>query len=888
MTKSISEQVEDWAKRQLDNIKYYSKTETINSEIEEALKKAPTKRGGSGTNFPDIKLFIEAKSMRKIPVMIEVKGLKGSFIKLNKNNEIQNRNQDGTTNYYNINKYAVNGAIHYANAIIDYTDSYNETLAIGLNGYDEPTGRIYEIGAYYISSENFCIPKKLGDFSDLSFLLPKNHNYFFEKINNINLTDEEIENKTKEYENEIELKLKALNQVMQDDLEISVGSRVGLVTGMIMAALGVEKKVAPLKVSELKGELGKTTHDGYTIINKIDSFLAEKNLPEEKKEMIINDLKRIFIYSDLWKPMNGESKLKTVYSSVKNDIMPIFTSAKHLDFTGRLFNILNEWVDIPDSDKNDVVLTPRYITDLMAKLVQVNRNSYVWDYAVGTAGFLISSMKLMIKDAQENIKSPNELNIQLEKIKKQQILGIEKRSDIYLLAVLNMILMGDGSSNIIHKNSLTQYKGTYEQGELSGHTYPANVFLLNPPYSAKGKGFVFVEKALAHMKSGKAAILIQENAGSGNGLPYTKRILKNNTLLASIHMPDIFKGKAGVQTAIYLFDIGNPHDQKKLVKFIDFSNDGYTRQNRKRATQKTNLKNSDHAPERYEELINLVLYGKTYLHYFKEKEYIEDTISMNGDDWTYVQHIKFDTTPVETDYRNVVKDYLGWKESILSENTSNTIINNYNGQFSNLTLNEYNLTKNEETAIKKFRNKTIDLHEFFAEEFFEVKNNPQLNKDSFKFTTKRDNTFPYFTRTKSNNGIAGYVDYLDDEHKIAGNTIAVGMLGMRFFYMEQDYYAGQFTKSIVPKFDEFNNIIAKYFLAWFNKNSPTYQGVLVRDFEKIFNNTKLILPVNVQKDVDYLFIENFISAQEKMIVKDIEVFYSKRIQALKKMIQTKC
>lgn len=54
--------------------------------------------------------------------------------------------------------------------------------------------------------------------------------------------------------------------------------------------------------------------------------------------------------------------------------MPVFTSAKHLDFTGKLFNVLNDWVDIPDSDKNDVVLTPRYVTDMMAKIAQVGMN----------------------------------------------------------------------------------------------------------------------------------------------------------------------------------------------------------------------------------------------------------------------------------------------------------------------------------------------------------------------------------------------------------------------------------------------------------------------------------------------------------------------------------
>lgn len=659
--KSIEEQVEDWAKQQLLPIKYYTKTETINSEIEDALKRAPSKNGGKGPNYPDIKLFIETKDLKRLPVMIEVKGLKGSFIKLNAQGEIENRKVDGTPNYININKYAVNGAIHYANAIIENTESYKDVIAIGLNGYYENKEMIKEIGVYYVSSANYCIPKQIYSYTDLSFLLPENIDNFFNKISELNLTDEEIETKSKEIENDIEIKLKKLNQTMQDDLKISVGSRVELVTGLIMAGLGVNNKVSPLEISDLKGETGSKTNDGVTIINKIDSFLEERNLPQEKKQMIINDLSRVFIYSDLWKPINGESKLKSVYSIVKQEIMPIFTSARHLDFTGKLFNVLNAWVDIPDSDKNDVVLTPRYVTELMAKLAQVNMDSYVWDYAVGSAGFLISSMKLMINDAQNRIKSPKELDSKISKIKYQQLLGIEKRSDIYLLAVLNMILMGDGSSNIIHKDSLTEFDGKYEQGDLNGKTFPANVFLLNPPYSAAGKGFVFVEKALNRMSNGKAAILIQENSGSGNGLPYTKRILGNNTLLASIHMSDIFKGKAGVQTAIYVFDVGKPHSEKQVVKFIDFSNDGYTRQNRKKSSQDANLKNTDHAIERYNEIVNLVLYGKSYLEYFTEDEYFEDTISLEGNDWTFAQHRRINTIPSEKEFSETVKNYLSWK-----------------------------------------------------------------------------------------------------------------------------------------------------------------------------------------------------------------------------------
>ena len=487
------------------------------------------------------------------------------------------------------------------------------------------------------------------------------------------MSDEEIENKAKEFENEIEIKLKNLNQEMHDVYNISVGSRVQLVCGMIMAGLGVENKVSPLLITDLKGQGGKNSNDGAVIINKIADFLNEKHLPEEKREMIIRDLSQVFISSNLWQATDGESKLKKVYSTVYKDIMPIFTSAKHLDFTGKLFNVLNAWVDIPDSERNDVVLTPRYVTDLMAKIAMVNMDSYVWDYAVGSAGFLISSMKIMLKDAEKRIKSPKEFSEKVRDIKCKQLLGIEKRADIYMLAVLNMILMEDGSANILHKDSLTEFDGNYEQGEMKGQEFPANVFLLNPPYSADGKGFVFVEKALSRMHSGRAVILIQENAGSGNGLPYTQRLLKNNSLIASIHMSDIFYGKAGVQTAIYVFNIGIPHDEKQLVKFINFENDGYTRQNRKKSSQDTNLKNTDHATERYEEIANLVLYGKTYLHYFSEEDYTEDTITLKGDDWTFSQHRKIDTVPTEADFRRVVKDYLAWKVS--------NVLKNENGNF---------------------------------------------------------------------------------------------------------------------------------------------------------------------------------------------------------------
>ena len=128
------------------------------------------------------------------------------------------------------------------------------------------------------------------------------------------------------------------------------------------------------------------------------------------------------------------------------------------------------------------------------------------------------------------------MQVKEDQIKLFQLLGIELRPDIYMLAVLNMILMGDGSSHILNEDSL-QYNGKYNQAikDEKDKDFPANVFLLNPPYSAPGSGLIFVEKALDKMSSGYAAVLIRENAGAGQAKDYAQRILKHHTACVYTH-----------------------------------------------------------------------------------------------------------------------------------------------------------------------------------------------------------------------------------------------------------------------------------------------------------------------------------------------------------------
>ncbi|MDA3044481.1 MULTISPECIES: N-6 DNA methylase [unclassified Campylobacter] len=842
---SIEEKVEYLIKQQLDKlkIKHYAKTEIINKGIDEALNKAPSKSGGEGKNLPDIKLFIETKELKQLPVMIEVKGSKGDLAKFTTNGEIDNFTKDKKPNYANIKKYALNGAIHYADAVTFYSD-FSECLAIGINGYDTPTKDTkIEYAVYFVTNPQ--IYQKLGDFSDLSFLKSENLD---EIIENCKLSAEQIEAKSKEIENAIEVRLKNLNETIHHTYGVAVQHRVEIVVGMIMAALGFSNIVKPLNSDELNGENTSNSNDGKKILNKIADFLDAKNLSKPKKDMILNELEKVFIHTNLWQSENGESKLKNIYKIVLDNVMPYLKNNRyHLDFTGQLFNVLNRYVDVPDGEKNDVVLTPRYVTELMARLCEVNKDSFVWDYALGSGGFLISAMKLMLEDAKKSIKSDTELKDKLFHIKQKQLLGVELRPDICLLAILNMILMGDGSSNIINANSLDKNKfdGNYQDENTP---FPANVFLLNPPYSADGKGFVFVEKALKKMKNGKAAVLIQENAGAGQGLPYTAEILKHSTLLASIKMSDIFCGKAGVQTAVYVFSVGTPHDETKLVKFIDFSNDGYIRQNRKKSGLNVNLRDSDDAKGRYKEIVDIVLNRKKSTNYFNDCV-IEDTISLDGKDWTYAQHKKIDTMPNLGDFKKTVSDYLAWEVSqILSKETPRSI------NFSNLQRLE-----------NEFKANGGEFREFKLNELFESSNG------DFDIQKTHINGKGHYVVSSGEQNL-GIIGKTDIKAKIFdANTITIDMFGNAYF-RPYEYKMVTHARVFSLKFTKgnLNPKLGLYFVSKLFFLPQIYSYSDMASWNKI-QNLEINLPF-INGEIAFDFIEKFIAELEAERVAELEAY----------------
>lgn len=531
---------------------FWLENEWLNESINSALEEYLSKNGKNGGNRPDCKMLLEDELGNSYPILIEYKVGFNKMVKLDSNG------YPDLTQLNNVKNYAVNGAIHYARGVRLLT-YYTDIIVIGAVGEKNTNGKLErEVQAWWVSNDNYGKGTLIKKYNDFSFLDKKHFNKFIKEAKKSFLSEEEKDKLRQRSEAEMIVALKKLNNdIYKNEDNIEPDTKLYLIVASIIASLGIPHKVAPLNKSELKSSNEKGSQDGEKILNKITNFLDKKQIPPKKQETLINILSPSLKEERLNTPENGESRIKRIFGKVVDDIGYFFKNGLEIDFAGKLFNEMYSWLGYSEDKDNDVVLTPPYVAKLLAKLARINQDSYVWDFATGSGGLLVAAMNEMIADATKKAKSPFELERKIAQIKTQQLLGIEILQKIHMLAILNMIIMGDGSSKLLNKDSLKEFNNKDEEEK-----FPANAFVLNPPYSAPGNGMNFVKKAFSMMKNGYGAIIIQSSAGSGKAKDFNTEILKNNTLLASIKMPiDLFLGKSSVQTHIYVFQVGQSHNR---------------------------------------------------------------------------------------------------------------------------------------------------------------------------------------------------------------------------------------------------------------------------------------------------------------------------------------
>lgn len=656
----LEDDVDDYVKMILESLGLkklvdYNVKSGMSDYMKESLKGSAKTQKKANFGIPD--LHIEKY---KIPVIIENK-LGG--------NKLISQNKSGIKlDDKSVASYAVNGAIFYAQNMVA-SNKYNEVITIGIAGDSEEN---VKINVYYIYGST-AEPKYMESYKSLDFL--ENETTFENFYSDAVLSEQDKHNILISTQEQLKKHANNLN-ILMNNHNIPVDQRVVYISGMLLAMQDIVDRSGNkiddgIVPDELKGIQTDSKRDGIKVVEQIQEYLKYKEIPENKRSLIMGSFRETIsldsdrdIIVDLDKQVSrilkgNASVTKQIFSYIYEYVfLSIDGTAGHLDIMGEMYSVFLKYA-LGDGKEIGIVLTPAYITKMMAQLLDVNKDSKVMDLAAGSAGFLIAAMEIMIADTENSYgRKTTKAEKKIKNIKKNQLLGIELNAKMYTLASTNMILRGDGSSNIQKGSSFDRPKEMYNE-------FKADRLLLNPPFSFEENGMPFMAYGLNNMKkNGLAAIIIQDSAGSGKASKTNKTILEKNRLIASIKMPvDLFQPSAGVQTSIYIFEVGKKHDfQNDIVKFIDFRNDGYKR-------TKRGIAEIDHPTERYQDILIIYKMGMNAnknpnFHadlWNLEDVYIEDVIDKSGNDWNFEKHQRINTMPREEDFIKVVEEYLLWE-----------------------------------------------------------------------------------------------------------------------------------------------------------------------------------------------------------------------------------
>ena len=688
--------------------------------------------------------------------------------------------------------------------------------------------------------------KFMDNYKTLNFL--ENKKSFENFYKDAKLTDEDKHRFLITSREILKIYAKKLNKLMHNH-NITAPQRVLYVSGMLLSMQDIKENYG-LTPDDLKGSQLDNERDGIRITSRISSFLKNRKIPSEKLNLMLASFNEISKNSqrdeiDKTKPNDKEvahllkensSTTKQIFTFLYKNIFQKIDgsggeSFGHIDVMGEMYSEFLKYA-LGDGKELGIVLTPPYITKMMAEILDINKDNRVMDLATGSAGFLISAMQIMIENANENYaKGSSEALKKIDEIKRNQLLGVELNAEMYTLAATNMILRGDGSARIEHGSAFNRPDELYSN-------FKADRILLNPPFTFDENGMPFIAYGLDRMaKGGLGAIIIQDSAGSGKAVKSNQQILKSHTLLASIKMPvDLFVPVAGVQTSIYIFKAHEPHDFERSVKFIDFRNDGYKRTSR-------SLQELDEPTQRYADIVKIYKAGraaKVDPRLWKLDEiFVEDLITKSGSDWNFDQHKKVDAMPTLTDFKKSVSDYLSWEVSQILKKDSPSRSSIVNKRIANLE--------------QEFKASGGKFEEFRIGDIFDIQT-PKRKFDANKI--QFGGQYPYVARGDKNNGIRGYINentqYLNDE-----NTISFGQDTATMFFQKDKYFTGDKIKIFKPINFDLNIRLANYIIASMRRGFSNFAWGSSSFNVEILKDVKILLPT-LGGNINFSFMEKFI------------------------------
>lgn len=622
---------DQWVRREIESlgIEYTEQTSAI-KEVKTALKNA-SKQGGKGAGKPEFVFLINDTL-----VVVEDKYSKSNLIMLDDNGEVDLSIPKATANY------AINGAVHYAKNIVERTSNFKDVIAIGAVGSSD----VRETLAYSVTNDGESTTiKNVGKVDDWQVFSSAN----FDEWYGVNV----LGDISKEQKDELEFKKIAarLHEELRKYASLEGENKATVVSAILLA---LDSNI--LNLEDLKGRARPT--DGSLIYRSVKDYMEDRAiLPEEKRSIVLNKFSFIKTNVALNQKRQdlGMTPIRYFASILKSNVLEHFKNNTEFDILG---NFYGEFVKYGDSDGNGlgIVLTPKHITSLMTELIQVGRNDYVLDPTAGSGSFLISAMNSMMKepfDAKTKYSNSH--------IKQHQLFGIEMQEKMYTVATTNMILRGDGKSNLMLDDMFSK---TAEDFISEDGTTPVPItkVLMNPPYSQGSKSnpslyeINFIKHALdISAKGGKLAVIVPPSTMTGKSKiekEIKQAILEKHSLDAVITLnPNTFHGqRAGVEPVIALFTAKEPHPDQKQVKFINFKDDGWI------VKKHLGLQDNGYAATKRKKLVDTVLYDLP-----SETSFMVKSAITPEDEWLHSYFYFNDSIPKPDAFEKTVQDYLAFK-----------------------------------------------------------------------------------------------------------------------------------------------------------------------------------------------------------------------------------
>ncbi len=590
-------------------------------EVAQALKSA-SKRGTNKNGYPEF-----VAQVNDFLIVIEDKS--------DTSRQVKYLDDDKKTtllmNKSSITDFAENGAVHYAKHIVNNT-SFKKVFAFGCSG--TVSGRLV-IRPIFVSPAGYKLLKQQRDFSNFSSEAIQN---FYEK----DVLNQESQEKI-ELEN-ILSKARALNEHLH-----RYGSLSNLEKPVVVSALLLAMQNEDFDTENLLGNQNSQEHnpdlpwtDGEIVMYNVEKFMQKvKVQPGQKKSQVLSQFEFIRLRPNLSKPVEelGKTPLKYFCEYLYSNVLTAFNYNNAEDVLGRFYGEFMSYSG-GDGQSLGIILTPKHITQLMCDLVQVKPSDKVFDPCCGTGGFLVAAMSKMFDQAHAES--------QRVQIKRNNLHGIEMNEGMFSIATTNMILRGDGKSNLLCDDFFD-----HSDAELRKHKF--TVGLMNPPYSvATHTELQFISHLLDSLDKGaRCAVIVPQSTMVGKTRIDSDEkayILRNHKLEGVITLNTQTFFGVGVNPVIAVFTAHEPHPDNYYAKFVNFKDDGYV------VAPHLGLLHTPEADKQYKKLLECWHNNRP-----ADNNFIVRSTVDSSDEWLHSFYYFNEDIPTDSDFEKAMADYLSFE-----------------------------------------------------------------------------------------------------------------------------------------------------------------------------------------------------------------------------------